>query len=205
MAKKEAIANYSIVKDCLKKTNAIVKRKLYSLNELYSLFQTEVDYNYSITIRSFTIAISKSITSMNKFSKVEIASQLFKYGFFPENDSDNLKNCIRRSQQNRKGKIASHPLGKIVKSPIETESDPDIAQDTDESQSFQPTDEETNSGEPDPVTKLPQSERIAGMSKMDLHMALTFFFGKERAKEFKRIEEIKSNQQSPITSTTSSY
>ena len=192
MTRNEALTNYILVREWLKITKAVVKRKLYTLKELYDYFQTEVDYNHSISIRSFTIAVGKSTKSINKFSKVTIATRMFRYGIFPQNDSEYLQSHIRRSQRNRKGKIAPHPLGKIILSPTDTaashsDSTTEDASHSDQSDHTICEDEiqqNIESGEPDGVT-TPESERIAKMVKMDLPMALSFFFGKERAKEIK--------------------
>ena len=178
MPRNEANANYAIVKEWLAKTKAIVPRKLYSINELHTFFTTEVDYNYSTSIRSFTIAISKCIKASNNIKKMKISTRVFWFGIFPNNNSSCLHHHIRRSQRNRKGKIIPHPLGKIVKSTV-----PEI-----DSQSCIHSESNSNS-EPEPVTVPLKSDVIANMSKMDLPMALSFFSGKERAKEI-----IKSNQ-----------
>ena len=83
-------------------------------------FSTEVDYNNIISIRCFTIAISKYINSMDHFTKIEISTHVFRYGIFLGNNNDYFQNHFRQSQRNRKGKITPHPLGKIVHAPTES-------------------------------------------------------------------------------------
>ena len=211
MPRNQALTNYTVVKDWLTKTNALVKRKLYTLNEIYDFFKTEVDYYNSLSMRSFTIAIGKCCKSMDHFSKVEIGNRMFCYGITTNNDSKYFHNHIRRSQQNRQGKISPHPLGKIIHSdkpsdkpthvPSEKPTDYSRNKSIDE-QLYKPSIEEpsrttitpTNSPTKEtketsnkPMSELEQyipkkSDTIAKMMKLDLPMALPLFFGREQKK-----------------------
>ena len=116
----ESNANYITVRFWIQKTKVIQKRKYYKIDELYSYFQIEVDYNKSISLRSFTIFVNKCVNTLDNFLKVEIGYRESRYIMICDNDNRSFLNCIRKSQRNRKGKIVPHPLGQIIQNTTQT-------------------------------------------------------------------------------------
>ena len=199
---------YHTIRNWIIKSKLIHKRKFYSSCELRSLFEKEMHVVDSITQLTLKKTLNKIAESQNDaFFKDTKGRGKDRYIILNNADSPSFLNNIRISQRNRGISVPS-PIIMSCKNKVQadTPNTPTPAVTNEINVSSDTTVASTKEVDHDDSEKVKEVateslnsslNSLKGISKIDSPVALSFFFGKERAEKIEK-EEKEEAQNEPI-------
>ena len=124
MVRKNFNLHHKLIFKWVQESRLIIRRRLYSIKELNSLFVKEIDQDNMIASCTFSLALNKLVGEIDNkliLSKKEVATRQFRYWLSNANDNKSFINNIKRNQRNRKTRSNS----KIVQAQSESFQHPE--------------------------------------------------------------------------------
>ena len=154
-------ARYNLVSTWISNSIELQTRNFFELDQLYAIFCHETKEDITLTKRSYQKHANNISERSSTFKKIHVKRNIYSYIVINENDDYFKLFKLRHNPARVRFTIPSPPP------PIYSES--------------------TNNSNSKITPGV--SDMIREMKKSDLPMALSFFFGKDKAKEIKKEEE----------------
>ena len=168
-----------IIKVWFENTNQIQARKYYSSEELYGMFKGDMQTTLEITMKSFAYRLNQLVNIIERLRRVEIKSRCYRFIILNVDDKTDFRKKIRISQRNRK----VTPVNRIVSLAYPNRVLCNTTHEDDNIMTHQTNTRDTTQVNEEVSESNMIADQVLNMKKTDSPMALSFFFGKDRAKK----------------------